>query len=91
MLGFQVTVFGKVQKVWFRKYTQEKATELNLTGFVMNLQNGSVFLEVFGQSANMNKMLVWLETEGSPLSKVEKIDLKEIVPVSTYKNFSIKR
>ena len=35
-------VFGKVQGVFFRKYTKKEADKLGLSGWVMNTDNGTV-------------------------------------------------
>ncbi|CAG8437898.1 7994_t:CDS:2 [Funneliformis caledonium] len=35
-------IFGRVQGVWFRKYTKDKAIELNLVGYVKNTERGTV-------------------------------------------------
>ena len=40
--SFTFQVFGKVQGVFFRKYTQAKAHELDLVGFVQNTSQGTV-------------------------------------------------
>ena len=69
----KIIVYGKVQGVWFRKYTQKKAIELNLIGFVTNRKDGTVYIEVANSPVGINLFLKWLENEGSPLSKVSKI------------------
>jgi acylphosphatase len=45
---FQIEVFGRVQGVWFRKYTKQKADELGLKGWVRNGEDGSVLMHVEG-------------------------------------------
>ncbi|HRT70789.1 MAG TPA: acylphosphatase, partial [Syntrophales bacterium] len=42
MRRVHVIIYGKVQGVCFRAYTQETAEALKLTGWVRNLPNGSV-------------------------------------------------
>ncbi|MCS5639818.1 MAG: acylphosphatase, partial [Candidatus Marinimicrobia bacterium] len=44
MHRIDVIIAGRVQGVWFRKYTQNKARELGLTGWVCNEANGTVAL-----------------------------------------------
>ena len=44
-----IQVKGKVQGVWFRAFTKEKAEELGLTGWVQNQPEGSVYLKVKGK------------------------------------------
>ena len=43
-----IQVKGKVQGVWFRAFTKEKAEKIGLTGWVHNQASGSVYLEVNG-------------------------------------------
>ncbi len=77
MKGTHVIVQGRVQGVFFRDYTTRQAKQYNLTGWVRNLQDGSVEALLFGGSDNINDMLSWLKT-GSPQSKVTKISTEEI-------------
>ena len=41
--------YGRVQGVGFRYYAVQKANQLGLTGWVKNLYDGSVEMEVEGQ------------------------------------------
>jgi len=91
MMSLQITVTGKVQGVWFRKFTQEKANELALFGYVTNQNDSSVFIEVTGKKNNLDKFINWLKNEGSPLSKVTNVILVEITPETVYNSFEIKR
>ena len=49
---------GRVQGVWFRKFTQRKARELNIRGWVRNLPNGDV--EAVGVGSEQ-EMLAFIE------------------------------
>ncbi|KAI9179521.1 hypothetical protein H9P43_004848 [Blastocladiella emersonii ATCC 22665] len=72
MHGFRFRVTGKVQKVFFRKCTQERATELGLRGHVMNMPDGSVTGVAVAESAPpLDAFRTWLSTVGSPSSKIE--------------------
>lgn len=77
-----VTVKGKVQGVWFRKYTLEKASALGLAGTVENLPNGDVYVELEGEPNELEAMISWLKV-GSPKSKVEEV----LVKVGNLKGF----
>ena len=50
LVGKSVIVKGRVQGVFYRGSTQEKALEIGLTGWVRNLPNGDVQFKVFGDS-----------------------------------------
>jgi acylphosphatase len=71
-LAFEV--HGKVQGVFFRKFTVEKAKALGLHGWVANSSRGSVVGEAEGSDDGIAALKRWLETEGSPASKVERVD-----------------
>jgi acylphosphatase len=87
MIAYEIIILGRVQGVFFRKYTCNKAIELNLTGFVKNQLDGSVFVFAEGNEEKMFEFINWCRI-GSPLSKVEKIITKE-VPLKNEKDFRI--
>jgi acylphosphatase len=45
--------------VGFRYYTHRKATELNITGFVQNRPDGSIYVEAEGEKENHDKFIQW--------------------------------
>ena len=69
---FRFEIHGKVQKVFFRKYTQEKATSLGLVGYCRNTAEGTVVGEAVGRSKSMDMFKVWLQVKGSPKSRIDK-------------------
>ena len=73
----RVVVSGKVQGVFFRAFTQEEAERLGLDGWVRNLSSGQVETLFYGPADKVEAMLAWL-TEGSPQSRVDHLDYKEI-------------
>ena len=50
-------VYGSVQGVGFRYYSVHKARQLGLAGWVQNLSDGSVEMEVQGSEASIREML----------------------------------
>ncbi|MCO7225544.1 acylphosphatase [Pleionea sp. CnH1-48] len=52
-------VSGKVQGVWFRASTQEKARQLGLTGWVRNLSDGRVEWLASGAEEQQKQLLEW--------------------------------
>jgi acylphosphatase len=89
----QFVITGKVQGVYFRKFTQQKAVELSIFGFVENADDGSVVGEAEGRLDKMVEFKHWLETKGSPKSKIESATFVDESPVDSrkYKDFSIVR
>lgn len=54
-----IIVTGKVQGVFYRQSTKEKALELGLTGVVRNQPDGSVFIQASGSSQALNQLIAW--------------------------------
>ena len=73
-ISFRVT--GKVQGVWFRAYTRDKALLLNVTGWGKNNDDGSVSGEAIGTIDNIELLIENLKN-GSPNSFVKDVDVKE--------------
>ncbi len=67
-----IQVIGKVQGVWFRKYTKDKADMLGLTGIVKNKTDGNVYIEAEGEKEIVEGFIRWLY-EGSPQSNVVEV------------------
>ena len=88
-LHYKITVIGKVQGVWFRKYTREAALSYGIKGFVENSDDGSVYVEAEGSAEMLDRFLEWLR-RGSPLSRVEKVVHSEAIPVD-FSSFEIRR
>ena len=86
---FAIRVDGKVQGVWFRQTTKDKAEELGLTGTVENLEDGSVYIEAEGSEDDLGKLLMFCTT-GSQNAEVKGVTLVK-VPIIGYQGFSIKR
>ena len=80
-VGYKIIVKGKVQGVWFRKFTRQKAESLALTGYVQNRPNGNVYIEVRGEEAALSDFIEWLH-RGSPLSKVREVLVEKTAPGS---------
>ncbi|XP_015114109.1 acylphosphatase-2 [Diachasma alloeum] len=93
LVGVDFEVFGRVQGVFFRKYTQKKAEELSLKGWCMNTDQSTVTGRVEGEKSKVEMMKDWLRKTGSPQSAIDKAEFKneqEITEIS-FPNFSIRR
>ncbi len=88
MISIEIIVRGKVQGVWFRKYTQEYAMEHGLTGWVKNEQNGTVRIVAVGNSTSIDAFVKWC-WKGSPKSHVESVDFSEIEDSDLHDSFEI--
>jgi acylphosphatase len=86
-------IFGTVQGVFFRKYTQQQATKLNLVGWVKNAASGTVQGHMEGRKEDISQMKTWLRTTGSPKSKITKADFSNEKTITELhgKSFSVNK
>ncbi len=72
---------GRVQGVWFRASTAERAAALGLTGSAENLPDGSVLVHAAGPPAALDALVEWLH-RGPPMARVEAVEVEEIDPAA---------
>lgn len=84
-----IRVSGKVQGVAFRASTAQKAKALDLSGFVRNENDGSVYIEAEGDPGNLDELVEWCK-KGPPAAIVKSCDVRE-ASLKHYKDFSIQR
>ena len=65
-------ITGRVQGVWYRSYTKDKAQKIGLTGWIRNLENGDVEAIFEGEEKAIEEMIVWCYS-GSPLAEIDDI------------------
>lgn len=84
-------IYGKVQGVGFRYFTYRTATELNLNGWVKNLQDGTVETVFTGDAENVYKMKEKLK-DGPTRANVQDIQEVELTTdTDSFHDFSIRR
>ncbi|XDV51136.1 hypothetical protein PO909_020070 [Leuciscus waleckii] len=65
-------VFGNVQGVCFRMYTEAEGKNLGVTGWVKNTRQGTVIGQVQGPPEKVKEMMYWLSKVGSPSSRIDR-------------------
>ncbi|MFM9268810.1 acylphosphatase [Halomonas elongata] len=70
-------VTGRVQGVWYRRATQEKALQLGVTGHARNLPDGRVEVLMCGRDEAVRQLGEWLWT-GPPDARVTHVELEEV-------------
>ena len=70
---------GRVQGVWFRASTAERAAALGLSGRAENCADGSVLVHAAGSRAALAELVEWLH-RGPPMARVEAVEVEEIEP-----------
>ena len=82
-------VRGRVQGVFYRAATQERALQLGLTGWVRNVENGDVELVACGDPASLDLLEQWL-WQGPPAARVSTVR-RVPVPLGDYPEFEVRR
>jgi acylphosphatase len=90
MQRISLLIKGKVQGVFYRKSTAEKATEIGLTGFVKNLPDGNVYAEAQGTKEQLQNFINWCK-RGPDRARVDDIVAEECRLHETEKTFSVQR
>ncbi|MFW2439337.1 MAG: acylphosphatase [Arenicellales bacterium] len=85
-------VSGRVQGVFFRSSTRDKAQQLELNGWVRNLSTGHVELLACGEKKNIEKLKQWL-WQGPEFAKVTDVKSETMSDTSagSQHRFSIRR
>lgn len=71
----RLRVRGRVQGVFYRQSTREKARVLGLNGWVRNEDDGTVTLEAFGDRAHLESLIAWCH-QGPPSAKVSAVEVE---------------
>jgi acylphosphatase len=82
-------VFGRVQRVGYRRHVLDSAQELGLSGYVRNEKDGSVTVFVQGDDAAVEKFIEKLKTPPQP-AHVKSLEVKDARPRPALKYFMIK-
>ena len=70
-------VSGKVQGVFFRASTRDKARSLGIVGHAKNLPDGRVEVIACGEEQEINELIAWLR-EGPRMARVESLQIEDI-------------
>lgn len=89
MQQYEIKITGRVQGVGFRFFTQQKAREFGLKGWVKNTVDGGVLVMVSGDETDIETFIDYLRI-GPTLSRVHKITKVKIENLQEFDNFSVK-
>ncbi|HEY3128617.1 MAG TPA: acylphosphatase [Acidobacteriota bacterium] len=79
---------GRVQGVGFRYFAYRLARELGLRGWVRNLRDGNVEIEVQGEEELLDQFLMEIKS-GPQLAIVEDISINSFEDLENYEGFNI--
>lgn len=86
----EARIHGKVQGVFYRANTREKAQALGLSGWVENLPDGTVRLVAEGPRSELEELVEWTH-EGSPAARVDEVDVEWSEATGEFNSFEIAR
>lgn len=84
-----IIISGKVQGVFYRRSSLEKARETGITGYAENLPDKTVHIIATGTAAQLEEFKTWCRT-GPPRAVVTEITVS-ILPLQTFELFYINR
>jgi acylphosphatase len=87
--AFTGHVYGRVQGVGFRFYIRNKAISLNITGWVRNLNDGSVEILANGPLNELEQFMHAIKT-GNVGSRVDKVEFQWFQSERAIKTFEIR-
>jgi acylphosphatase len=77
----RIRVRGRVQGVYFRASTAERAIALSLRGSAENLRDGSVLVRAAGSPQALAELIAWLWV-GPPMARVDAVEVEDIDPAT---------
>lgn len=81
MIRYYARVCGQVQGVGFRWFVRHVAQSFDLSGYVKNLPDGSVEMELEGEAAQFPAVWAMIE-KGNGFSRVDSIHMEQTDPDS---------
>lgn len=89
MVRLKITVSGHVQGVGFRYFTQMKAIQYGISGWVKNSSNGTVEIVATGDQDQMDLFIDDLK-KGNPFSNVSQMNFEELTDTEPLYSFKIR-
>jgi acylphosphatase len=90
MKAIRIKCIGSVQGVFFRMSTRDQALLLGLKGWVKNESDGSVSIYAIGEELVLEEFIKWCKT-GSPMSRVEQVQVEAVTLQLNLSGFEIRR
>ncbi|AUO13908.1 acylphosphatase [Priestia megaterium] len=83
-------VDGRVKGVGFRHYTQLKAMECSINGWVRNRDDQKVEIDAEGEESNIQKFIEEIKKGPSPFASVSNVEVKIVNTPSHTHSFRVK-
>ncbi len=82
-------VFGRVQGVWYRGSTRDRARQLGLSGWVRNREDGSVEAVACGAPESIEAFKSWLQ-EGPSAARVDRVEESDATDIPFDDDFHVR-
>jgi acylphosphatase len=89
MKSITINIRGKVQGVYFRQCTADKARKLGISGYVKNESDGSVCILATGEVTALDDLIEWC-WQGPPEANVTDVQVNDTA-LAASKGFTILR
>lgn len=86
---WRLSLSGRVQGVFFRASTEDKAKALGLTGWVRNRNDGRVEIMAEGQVDQLKALYDWCLKGGPPEARVDDIQRTEEPVTGQFADFEV--
>lgn len=88
MKHYNINISGRVQGIGFRYSARTIARNHNISGFVRNEPDGSVYIEAEGKPENLDQFLHWCY-KGPGSGRIDRVVFNE-APLRDFDSFNIK-
>ncbi len=85
----KILISGRVQGVYFRMFTQNKAKHFGINGSVCNLPDGRVEIIAEADPEVLQKFIKWCN-KGPITARVDQVEILELTPDEPLTSFVIK-
>ena len=84
-----ILVSGRVQGVYFRMFTQNKAKQFGIKGYARNLPDGRVEIIAEADNNSIEKLIQWCH-KGPVTARVDHVEMTELESDEVFTSFEIR-
>lgn len=88
-MNFDIVIYGRVQHVGFRYYARARAVELEVTGYVRNLPDGTLHVVAEGGQEALETYADYLRI-GPPMARISRVSVARSSYTGSFKQFEIR-
>ena len=89
MRRVKILASGRVQGVYFRMFTQNKAKQFGIKGYARNLPDGRVEIIAEADNNSIEKLIQWCH-KGPVTARVDHVEMTELESDEVFTSFEIR-